>query len=293
MEPRAYVYALLTILCWSSLAAVVGDALRTLHPFQALFYSFFFASLTLLIMHLARRGRRGFRRPSVLTMAVGTWGVFGYHVLYYIALKRAPVVEASIINYLWPLLIVVFSSLFGGERFRPVMLTGALMGCAGTVLTATGGRSFSPDAAYLPGYVAALGAALAWSSFSVLLKRVRSGGTSDMLAFCLITALLGGLLMVATGNLSLPPVRELLLLAYTGVCPLALAFFFWERAIHLGRVQVIGNLAYLTPFLSTFLLWALLDAPVSGGAAAGLAMIVGGAAIGATSGRRKPTEGAR
>src|SRR5690606_28703250 len=109
------------------------------------------------------------RQPTQV-WALGIGGLFGYHFFYFMALRNAPPVEASLINYLWPLLIVLFSALLPGERLRWFHVAGAAMGLAGTALLVTGG-TLALRAEHWAGYAAALGSALVWSTYSVANRR--------------------------------------------------------------------------------------------------------------------------
>ena len=80
----------------------------------------------------------GALRQPLVAWVVGVGGLFGYHALYFLALRFAPPAEAGLLNYLWPLLIVLFSSLLPGERLAPHHIIGALLGLAGTVLLFAG-----------------------------------------------------------------------------------------------------------------------------------------------------------
>ena len=100
--------------------------------------------------------------------ALGVYGLFGYHALYFLALKTAPAVEANLVNYLWPLLIVLFSALLPGERLRWFHVAGAALGLAGAAILTLGGGKLALSWDFALGYGAALGCALVWSSYSVL-----------------------------------------------------------------------------------------------------------------------------
>ena len=124
---------------------------------------------------------------------VGVGGLFGYHALYFLALRFAPPAEAGLLNYLWPLLIVLFSSLLPGERLAPHHIVGALLGLAGTVLLFAGnsGDGFAPG--QLPGLIAAFVAAFVWAAYSVMSRKLKAVPTDAVAGFCLATALLAAL----------------------------------------------------------------------------------------------------
>src|SRR5690606_7432364 len=109
---------------------------------------------------------------------------------YFFALRSAPPVEAGLINYLWPLLIVVFSAFLPGERLKWQHILGCVLALVGAVLVVTRGQGLSLDAQYLPGYFAALCAALAWSSYSVRSRRFAGVPSEAITGFCLATAVL-------------------------------------------------------------------------------------------------------
>ena len=132
-------------------------------------------------------------RQPPLAWIVGVGGLFGYHALYFLALRFAPPAEAGLLNYLWPLLIVLFSSLLPGERLAPHHIIGALLGLAGTVLLFAGnsGGGFAPG--QVPGLIAAFVAAFVWAAYSVMSRKLKSVPTDAVAGFCLATALLAAL----------------------------------------------------------------------------------------------------
>ena len=123
-----------------------------------------------------------------IAWVVGVGGLFGYHALYFLALRFAPPAEAGLLNYLWPLLIVLFSSFLPGERLALHHIVGALLGLAGTVLLFTGnsGGGFAPG--QIPGLAAAFVAAFVWAAYSVMSRKLKAVPTDAVAGFCLATA---------------------------------------------------------------------------------------------------------
>ena len=184
----------------------------------------------------------------------GTAGLFGYHALYFSALRLAPAAEAGLIAYLWPLLIVLFSGLLPGERLRPGHLVGALFGFAGAALIVTGGTAgFRTE--YMPGYLLALGCALTWSTYSVVSRRFSAAPTASVAVFCLGTALLSGLLHLAFETTVWPEdAAGWLAVTALGLGPVGLAFYVWDIGVKRGDIQLLGTSSYAAPLLSTLLL---------------------------------------
>ena len=133
MTPRtATLIGLSAILMWS-LLAVLTVATGRIPAFQLLALTFAIGALITSASWIGRPGAiRALRQPP-LVWAVGVGGLFGYHALYFVALRLAPPAEAGLLNYLWPLLIVLLSSLLPGERLASHHIIGAVLGLAGTV----------------------------------------------------------------------------------------------------------------------------------------------------------------
>ncbi len=253
---RATLAGLVAILLWASLA-LLTTATGNLPPFQILAISFGIAAAVGLL-RAALRGRTGWRelRQPLPALALSTLALFGYHALYFIALKRAPAVEANLLNYLWPLLIVVFAGLFGGVSVRAGQWVGTALGLVAAVLLVTRGRGLEVDPAYVPGYLAALGAALIWSVYSVLNRRFADVPTAAITVACTGVAVLGAFAHLAGEQTIAPTAGQWMVLVLMGVGPVGAAFWLWDHGTKRGNIALLGSLSYLAPLLSTLLLVA-------------------------------------
>ena len=267
----ANLYALGAIALWATLASL-GVALAHLPPFLL-------TGTALLVGSVASWPWYRQWRIPLSTIALGVCGLFGFHFLLFIALRHAPAVEANLVNYLWPLFIVVLAPLIlPGARWRPLHIAAAAIGFAGATLAIVGGRELSGGFSW--GYVAALASALIWASYSLLTKRVAHFPTAAIGLFGLVS----GLLALACHAALEPSVeislRDALLIALTGFGPLGAAFFLWDAALKRGDPSTIGILSYLTPLASTLLLIVTSDRQPTGWIAAAAALIVGAAVLG-------------
>lgn len=186
--------------------------------------------------------------------ALGIAGLFGYHFFYFVALQNAPAVEANLINYLWPLLIVLFSALLPGERLRWFHGAGAIAGFIGAGLIMTKGQSFSFDPRYTTGYLAAFICALTWSSYSVLSRRFGHIPTNAVGGFCGATAILAWLCHFLFEPTVWPIGWQWVAVLCLGLGPVGLAFFTWDYGVKHGDIRVLGAVSYTIPLLSTILL---------------------------------------
>lgn len=246
----------IAVLLWALLALFTTGA-AGIPPFQLLAMTFAVA-FAVSLAALATRGARAFaawrQRPAVWLLGVG--GLFGYHFFYFVALGNAPPVDAGLIAYLWPLLIVIFSALLPGERLRWFHLAGAAMGLIGAGLLVTKGGSLQFDARYTLGYLAAGACALTWSTYSVVNRRFGAVPTEVVGGFCGAVALLAVLCHLALETTVVPQGLQWLAILGLGLGPVGAAFFVWDYGTKHGNIQVLGALAYAAPLLSTLILIA-------------------------------------
>jgi drug/metabolite transporter (DMT)-like permease len=269
------------IALWSTLAVLT--AIATPPPFFACAVAFALAAG----MGLAKRVARGqsliepFKQKKRV-WALGLYGLFGYHASYFAALALAPPVEANLLNYLWPLLIVLFAGLLPGERLRWFHLAGAAIGLAGCVLVVgagAGAGGFAP--AQLLGYSFALAAAVIWSSYSVLSRRFGEVPTDAVSAFCAGTSLLAAICHIVFEEPYAGDATQWLALLAMGLGPVGLAFYLWDIGMKKGDIQALGAASYLTPILSTGLLILAGRGEASLALLAACALVVGGALLAA------------
>lgn len=247
----------IAVFLWSCLA-LLTTLTEGIPPFQLLTLSLgvaFVASLCI----LGRRGVAGFRswNQPWSVWAVGFLGIFAYHALYFFALKAAPAAEASLIAYLWPLLIVLLSAFTAGEQLRKRQLLGALLGLAGTAFIMQ--QRASAEVADMPvaGYLAAFACALVWSSYSVINRRFNEVPSSIIGGICGLVAVAGLVCHLAFETSVTPDSGQWAAIVGLGLGPVGLAFFAWDHATKHGSLSMLGALSYLAPLISTLLLVAI------------------------------------
>ncbi len=276
---RATLVGGIAVLLWALLALFTTGA-AGIPPFQLLAMTFAVAFAVSLAV-LARRGARAFAawRQPVAAWMLGVGGLFGYHFFYFVALGNAPAVDASLIAYLWPLLIVVFSALLPGERLRWFHFAGAVMGLAGAALLVTKGGEVAFDARYSLGYLAAAACALTWSSYSVANRRFGAVPTEVVGGFCGAVALLGLLCHLLVETTVRPQGLQWLAILGLGLGPVGAAFFVWDYGTKHGNIQVLGAFSYAAPLLSTLILIAFGRAEATWVVGLACLLIVAGAVL--------------
>jgi drug/metabolite transporter (DMT)-like permease len=267
------------ILLWGLLALLTAST-KGVPPFLLTALTFAIGGGLGFLLLLAR-GTLHLLRQSPAAWALGVGGLFGYHSVYFAALKAAPPAEASLIAYLWPLLIVLFSALLPGETLRRQHVLGALLGFGGVILLALakGGIGVGGPVP-LFGYTLALACAFIWSGYSVLSRRMAAVPTEAVVGFCLVTAVLafGAHLLLE------PPGFPSSLATWgaivgLGLGPVGAAFFLWDIGMKRGDIRFLGTASYAAPVISTQVLVATGEAEAGWPLALACMLIVGGAVI--------------
>ncbi|MDR2990857.1 MAG: DMT family transporter [Burkholderiaceae bacterium] len=277
---QATAIGFLAIGLWSALAVLTKFA-GAIPPFELLALSFSVAFVASVLVIL-RKGWDGIRR---LKQPVAAWvysfiGIFAYHALYFFALSAAPAAQASLINYLWPLLIVLFSSFTVRSGFRFRQLIGALLGFLGTTLVIfPGGTALLNTKGTVAGYLAAAGAALVWSIYSVANRRFREIPSDLIGGVCGLVAIAGACVHVAVEPTIWPTGQQWAAIVLLGIGPVGLAFFAWDHATKHGHVPLLGIISYIAPLLSTLLLILFGFVPAGWNIMAAAIMIVLGSAV--------------
>jgi len=274
----------LAIFLWATLALMVTQ-LSHLPPFLML-------AITLIIGGSLSLPQYRQWQLDWRLLLFGIGGIFGYHFLLFMALRLAEPIEANLINYLWPLLIVLLTPLFlSGFRLSARHVGGGLLGFTGVYLLVNGPGAIHFSSHAWLGYSLAFAAAFFWASYSLLSKRFTGMRTATVGLFCL----LGGLLCLGVHALIEPSTvihsRDWYFLIALGLGPMGIAFYAWDAGLKKGDPRVIGTLSYLTPLMSTGLLFLFTPRPFAWHLVVALLLIVGGAFVG--SYRIKPQSAQR
>ncbi len=266
---------------WATLAPI-GSILGELPPFFVTGTGLLIGSVIAIFISAGKLSRL---KVSPKTLLVGVYGLFGYHAALFAALQLAPAVQANLVNYLWPLLIVVLTPLFlSGTSLLLRHVIAALAGFAGAALAITSGGVLSDGG--LLGYLFALLAAIIWATYSLLTKRLPHFDSSAVGLFALVSGLLALVAHLVFETPVTPSITQWLLLIALGLGPLGGAFYLWDYALKNGDAQRIGLLSFLTPLLSTTLLLVVTGKELSWLLVLSGLLIVGAAVFGTRSWRK-------
>jgi drug/metabolite transporter (DMT)-like permease len=269
-------------LMWALLALFTA-ASGTMPPFQMNAVCFAIGALPGVLLFILKPERLANLRQPVGAWATGIIGLFGYHFLYFTALRNAPAAEASMIAYLWPLFIVLGSSMLPGEKLQPVHVIGALIAFAGAALIVSartgGGEEFTTTQRYL-GYGAALACAFTWAGYSLLSRRFGQVPTDVVTAFCIATSVLSAICHLFLETTIWPDTTsQWLAVLGLGIFPVGLAFYAWDHGVKNGDIQLLGVASYASPVLSMLALIAAGFAEASWQVLTACILVPGGALI--------------
>ncbi len=279
---KATLIGCFAILLWSVLALITTQA-NLVPPLLLLTLTFGVASLLFLVVYFVKGElKRSWQQTPKSAMLFCGSAFYLYHFLYFFAFQHAPPVEAGLIAYLWPLLIVLFAGLSTGNALSWTHLVGAIIAFLGTgIMLQSKGQditeALNTHNSWI-GYVAAFACALIWSSYSILNRRFQSVPSSSVVWYCLITTLLAGAshLVFEEQNWALSSSAWLAVLGL-GLGPVGIAFFCWDMGVKRGNLSLLGVLSYSAPALSTAWLALLTEAVLTTGQIIACLLITAGA----------------
>jgi drug/metabolite transporter (DMT)-like permease len=269
------------VLMWA-LLALMSAASGAVPPFQLAAMTFLIGGLMGAVTWPFRKGAMASLHQGWQVWLLGVGGLFGYHFVYFSAIRAAPAVEVSLIAYLWPLFLVVFSAFLPGERLKLHHIIGVVLGLAGAVVIITGGEGLSLSNGLETGHALAFACSLIWSGYSVLSRRFGKVSTDVVAGFCLITALLSAICHLLF-EITVWPADTLQWAAVIGLglLPVGAAFYSWDYGVKHGDIMVLGAASYASPLLSTLVLVAAGFAPLTWTVVAACLLITAGAVIAA------------
>lgn len=248
MQNSSYlVYAAIAIVLWSSLAAIAAG-MTHVPPFLLIALPFILGGC--LSIPLRRHWQF-----DIKILAFGIAGIFGYHLFLFSALRLAPAVEANLINYTWPLLVVLFSPLFLPKlKLTLQHILSALIGFSGVYLLVAGPSAIQFSQEAMLGYGLAFGASITWACYSLISTRLSGVHSATIGLFCLLSGIFSLVVSALFETWPTLTTSDLGTMVLLGLGPMGLSFYAWDKALKLGDPRTIGVLSYSTPMLSTLLL---------------------------------------
>lgn len=256
---KSYTLAAVAILCWSTVATVVKLLLGSISSMQVLSLSAGFAALALLILNIATgniRKLKNYRaRDYITTVLIGIPGTFLYYIFYYTGTSKMQASQAFIINYLWPIMSIIFACIILHESVTPRKIIAVLMSFIGVVIV-MGADFKNLNRDTLVGAAFCVLGAVSYGIYTALNQKKNYDKRISMMFYYFVTFILTTTINLLSGGYPKISAIEVLGFAWNGIFTMAIANTAWMIALESGKTAKISNLAYITPFLS--LIWTAL-----------------------------------
>ena len=275
---KEYLFAAVSIFCWSTVATVTKLLLKGLDNFQLLWISSFFAALFLFLVNLFTKKLPLLKKLSftdfLKILLASSPGTCFYYIFYYAGTDLMPASQAFTVNYLWPIMSVLAAVIILKEKMTVKKLIALAMSFVGVgIAVGFGNGGFSSDAIY--GGICCMLGAVCYGIFTAYNRKLDYyKPLSLMIGYC-ATFIMTTFINLFRGNLFIPQGFEILGFIWNGAFTIALSAVCWLYALKAGTSK-ISNLAYITPFLSLVWTIIILKEPFNPFALIGLLFIVGG-----------------
>lgn len=278
---KAYVYALSSVLLWSTVATAFKLGLRSLSPLYLILTASAFSLLAFFMVILFQGKTRELFRvtPGGLAKSalLGAFNPFGYYLVLFEAYSLLPAQVAQPLNMVWPITLALLSAPLLKQKITTRNIVAILISFAGVVFISSQGSLSGMINTNLTGAMLAVGSSFIWALFwilSVLDKRDEVFKLFWNFAFGLLYLLTAAIFFT---DFTLPDLKSLPAAIYIGLFELGITYILWMKAMHLSENNAkTGNLIFLSPFLSLIFIHFILDETIYLTTFIGLAFIVYG-----------------
>lgn len=256
---KTYFYAGVSIFCWSTVAATCKMLLRELNNMQLLWMNSLIAGAFLLVLNIVLGNFKKYKNYKLkdyfIMVAIGIPGTIFYYMFYYAGTDILPASQAFIINYLWPIMSVLFACIILREKLTAKKLIAIFISFFG-VIVVIGGDIKDFNGQMLFGVLCCILGAVSYGIFTALNQKMNYNKSMTLMISYFATFIFTTLVNLINGDIFIPGINQMLGFVWNGVFTVAIANTFWIMALEAGKTEKVSNLAYITPFLS--LIWTSL-----------------------------------
>lgn len=278
---KAYLYGIATVLLWSTVASAFKLSLRYLDYAQLLLYASAVSTVALgfavlvqgKVGHLWCEARRAWRRALLL----GLCNPLAYYLVLFSAYERLPAQEAQPLNYTWALTLALLSVPLLKQRLRWQDGVGGIVCYAGVLVISTHGDVFALHFTDSFGVVLALGSTVLWALYWIFNTREAGDPIVRLFLNFALSLPFVGLYCAWQSSLWPVPIEGLVGAGYVGLFEMGVAFVLWQQAMRYAEnTAQVGNLIFVSPFLSLGFIYLLVDEAIRPSTPVGLALVVAG-----------------
>ena len=275
---KEYICAIISVLLWSTTATVSKLLLGSLDSMQILLVSSLFSFIFLLIINCINGSIKEIKKYKpkdyLIIFSLGLIGIFLYDLFFYLGINAMQASQAFIINYLWPIMTVLFACIILKEKFTLRKIIAIIISFIGVIIVSSNGNIFNIDKSSIMGTVYCMLAAILYGLFSVLNKKQNYNKYTSMMLFYLGSFIISLIYVLTSKKTFMPELNQLLGMLWIGIFTSAIAYTSWALALAKGDTARISNIAYLTPFISLIWTGIVLKEKISLYSVLGLVIIV-------------------
>ncbi len=279
---KTYLCAGIAIFCWSTVAATCKFLLEDLDNLQLLWMNSLIAGLFLLALNIITgnfKKCKSYRIKDYFVMiAIGIPGTLFYYMFYYAGTDILPASQAFIINYLWPIMSVLFACIILKEKLTFKKVIAIIISFVG-VGVVIGGSIGNFNGEMLTGALFCILGAVSYGIFTALNQKMNYNKSMTLMSSYLTTFVITTVINLINSDMFIPSAVQMAGFLWNGIFTVAIANTLWVVALEKGNTAKVSNLACITPFLSLIWTFLFLDEQIKLNSIAGLIIIIGGILI--------------
>jgi len=280
-KTKAIIYTLICVALWGLIPVVSKLGQASLDNHQFLFWSSVVSFIAFLVATVTVKKSKEFLsyKPGdwISAIVLGFLGTYLYYILLYFGYANAQGLEVLVLQYSWPIFIVLLSVFILNEKLTPRRGLAVLLGFVGVALVLTKGNITE---IHLDNYfvdMLVIGAALSFGLFSVLSKKVNLEPYTMITIFFLTASIASLVSMLLFSDFSLPTNDSIVPVLVNGLFVNGFSYIFWIKALKEAEASFVAPLVFLTPVLSALYLIIFFQEPLLPVYGIGLlAVIIGG-----------------
>ena len=254
---KEYIYAIISVLLWSTTATITKLLLGNLDSMQILLFGSLFAFVFLFIINCTKGKLKEIKNYKLKDyfkiFIIGILGTFLYNLFLYLGINTLQASQAFIINYLWPIMTVIFACIILKEKITIRKIIAIIISFIGVIMVSSNGNLLNIEKSSILGTIYCTLAAISYGLFSVLNKKQEYNKFTSMMLYYLFSFCISLMYCLCAKKTFIPEKNQLFGLLWIGVFTSAVAFTSWALALEKGDTARISNIAYITPFIS--LIW--------------------------------------
>lgn len=291
-QGKAYIFAILTVLLWSTIGAALKLTLDYVNFEELVFYATLVSLIALSIILFAQKKTKHLKtlnKKDIFSSAImGFLNPFLYYLVLIKAYSILQAQEVVVLNYLWPIVLVLLSIPLLGQKIGTKSIIAIFISFAGSYIVATKGEVLNISFTDYLGVSLASGSAIIWALYWIFNLRDRREEVSKLFLNFFFGFVYILIYMLLFSEIRIPSVEGIIGVSYAGLFEMGLTFVFWLKALQLSSTTAkVTNLIFLAPFISLLVINIAVGEKIMPSTLIGLVFIIGGIVLQRYSGRRQ------